>query len=163
MQSLPSSFCRLSALQTLDLYSNQLVNLPPSFYQLKKLKWLDLKNNPLEAGLKEAAGTCASPRECLQCATRVSHDPVEREGMLSVLTGCCSIGAGLYEVPSRKGPSEQPGEAEGGGTETGGEEKKEIKLQGREGAAHAAEGKAGRAEAVSNGADQAALWKKSLP
>ena len=68
---LPNSFCKLLQLQKLDLYSNQLTTLPANFWHLKKLRWLDLKNNPLEARLKEAAGTCVSAAECSQCATKV--------------------------------------------------------------------------------------------
>ena len=71
LKTLPDSFGQLVLLQKLDLYSNQLTSLPLTFWQLKKLTWLDLKGNPLEAKLAEAAGTCVSPKDCQECASRV--------------------------------------------------------------------------------------------
>ncbi|XP_046542494.1 LOW QUALITY PROTEIN: leucine-rich repeat-containing protein 59-like [Haliotis rubra] len=71
LTSLPTRFGNLTHLQHLDLLGNQLTILPISFFNLQKLKWLDLKDNPLDPGLKQAAGDCLDETQCRKCAKNV--------------------------------------------------------------------------------------------
>ena len=125
----------------------RLEKLPVSFAQLKHLKWLDLKDNPLCPALKQAAGDCITPNDCALCAKKVvallqsmesqlqrerqrrfeEEERGKREQERREEAEREKVGNGenypqhIVRCSGETGQTRRQGEAEGGGSDEGGE------------------------------------------